>query len=73
MLDMARTAPASALRWEQRHRWIEQHPAWTFADYDNAAAGDILSHTEYMTMRHEAERRALQKAQAAEDAKAQHG
>jgi hypothetical protein len=66
MLDMASTAPAAALRWEQRHRWLADHPAWTFADYDNAAAGDILSHGEYLKMRHEAERKALKDAQAAE-------
>ena len=47
-----------ALRWHARQKWIEDHAGWTFADYDAAAAGDILMHEEYLTMQREAEKKA---------------
>lgn len=64
LLDMASTAPRKAITWYERHAWIEDHPGWTFADYDQAAAGDILRHDDYLKMRREAEKRALDKARA---------
>jgi len=65
VLDLATTAPLRAWRWHERHRWIEEHPGWTFADYDAASAGDILLHGEYQKMTHEAERKALEKIRSA--------
>ena len=64
MLDLASTAPVKALRWHERHRWIEDHPGWTFADYDAASAADILLHSEYQKMTREAEKKAREKAEA---------
>lgn len=65
MLDMAPTAPKKALQWEAKHRWIEEHPGWTFDAYENARAGDIQSHDDYLKMRREAEKHAVEKAKAA--------
>jgi len=41
------SAPIGAVEWLRRHAWIEDHSGWTFDDYDNARAGDILTHEEY--------------------------
>ena len=62
MLDLASAAPLRALRWWERHHWVEDHPGWTFADYDAASAGDILLHSEYLKIQREVEKKALEKA-----------
>ncbi len=35
------TAPAEAIRQMARARFVNEHPGWTYRDYDEAAAGDI--------------------------------
>ncbi len=41
------TVPALALRWFERARFVNEHPGWTYRDYDEAAAGDILLDRDY--------------------------
>lgn len=65
---MASTAPASAVRLSERAQFVKDHPGWTFEDYDNAAAGDILFMREYEKMIREAEHKALEEAAAKRDA-----
>jgi hypothetical protein len=36
-------------RWE-RFRWVEDHPGWTYDDYDNAKASDIGLAREFLRM-----------------------
>lgn len=71
MLGMSHTAPKAAVQRAERAQFVREHPGWTFADYDAAAAGDIAFQREYERMRTAAERHALEKAQqdarAAED------
>lgn len=59
MLGMSRTAPGPAAKLAERAQFVKDHPGWTFADYDAAAAGDILFQVEYEKMRRGAERKAL--------------
>lgn len=35
------TAPVQAVRAMERAQYVNQHPGWTYRDYDEAAAGDI--------------------------------
>lgn len=44
------TAPEKAIRWYERQKWIEEHPGWTFRDYDEADAADILLNRDYRNM-----------------------
>jgi len=44
------TAPVAATAWFERHKWIEEHPGWTYRDYDEAEAGDILLERDYRNM-----------------------
>lgn len=67
MLGMASAAPRKALRLAERAQFVKDHPGWTFADYDAAAAGDIAFQREYERMRQEAERHALEKARQEAD------
>ena len=50
--------------WLERAQWIIDHPGWTFAAYDAAAAGDITFQRAYETMRREAEQQARARAEA---------
>jgi hypothetical protein len=43
------TAPMLAARLFERSQWVERLH-WTFAEYDNASAGDIAFHREYLDM-----------------------
>jgi len=45
------TAPAAAVRWWERAKFVNEHPGWTYRDYDAADAGDILLDAEYRVMR----------------------
>jgi len=47
----------------ERAQFVIDHPGWTFADYDNAKAGDILFMREYEKMLRAAEDKALREAQ----------
>lgn len=73
MLGMSRTAPLHATRLAERAQFVKDHPGWTFADYDNAAAGDIAFQRSYEQMLRGVEQKALEDAardaqeQAAED------
>ena len=44
------TAPEKALRWFERAQFIAEHAGWTYRDYDEAEAGDILLDKEYRSM-----------------------
>jgi hypothetical protein len=44
------TAPAAALRWWERAHFVNEHPGWTYRDYDEAEAGDILLDKDYRAM-----------------------
>lgn len=44
------TAPAGAVAWFERARFVNEHPGWTYRDYDEAEAGDILLDGEYQTI-----------------------
>lgn len=65
MLGQQRTAPAAAIQLAERAQFVKDHPGWTFADYDAAAAGDILFQQEYEKILRECERQAIEKAKAA--------
>ena len=41
------TAPLVALRWFARAKFVHEHPAYKYPDYDAADAGDILMDAEY--------------------------
>lgn len=64
MLGQQHTAPIKARRLAERAQWIIDHPGWTFAAYDAAAAGDITFQRAYETMRREAEQQARARAEA---------
>jgi hypothetical protein len=64
ILGQGQTAPIKALKLAERSQWIEDHPGWTFRDYDEAPAGAILFHRDFLTMQREAERQALDAAKA---------
>lgn len=44
------TAPETAIRWWERAKFIHEHQGWTYRDYDDASAGDILLDQEYLSM-----------------------
>jgi hypothetical protein len=67
---MQHTAPVKALRLAERAQFVKDHPGWTFRDYDEANAGDILFMREFEKMLREAERKALEEAKAKQEAKA---
>lgn len=64
MLGQEPTAPIEAIRLAERAQFILDHPGWTFEDYDNAAAGDLLFLTEYQKMAGARDRQLLEKARA---------
>ena len=39
-----------AVRLFERARFVAEHPGWTYRDYDEAAAADILFDREYRAM-----------------------
>ncbi len=45
------TAPVTALRWWDRARFVNEHPGWTYRDYDEAAAGDIQLDADYRAIK----------------------
>lgn len=63
VLGMAATTPVDGSQWYDMHAWVEDHPGWTFAAYRAARAGDILSHADFLTMRHEAQKKAMERAE----------
>jgi hypothetical protein len=34
----------------KRWRYVQEHPGWTYADYDACAAGDLLLHDEFAAL-----------------------
>lgn len=44
------TAPAKAVAWFERQKWVDEHQGWTYRDYDEADAGDILLERDYRNM-----------------------
>ena len=46
------TAPEPAVAWLKRVRFVHEHSGWTYRDYDEAEAGDILLDQEYLTLMH---------------------
>lgn len=64
MLDMQSTAPKKAIMLAERAQFVLDHPAWKFADYDSAAAGDIAFLREFEKMRAVAQERELEKLKA---------
>lgn len=63
MLGMEPTAPVRANLLAARAQFIEDHPGWTFADYDTAAAGDIAFQNEYRKIVGACQRKALEEMQ----------
>lgn len=47
----ADTAPARALRLMKRAQYVNEHPGWTYRDYDAANAGDIWFDEVYRSTR----------------------
>jgi hypothetical protein len=45
-----RTAPQSAVKWFERMKFVHDHSGWTFRDYDEADAADILLDHDYHAM-----------------------
>lgn len=45
-----RTAPATAVAWFERAKFVNEHAGWTYRDYDEAEAGDILLDGDYQTL-----------------------
>jgi hypothetical protein len=44
------TAPLDAIKAFERYQFIQQHPGWTYRDYDEADAGDILLDKDFTAM-----------------------
>lgn len=44
------TAPVKAVRLFERAQFVNNHPGWTYRDYDEASAGDILFDREFQAM-----------------------
>ena len=63
IMGIQRTAPVMANRKAERAQFIIDHPGWTFKDYDEAAAGDIVFMLDYQKMLRAAEDKALREAQ----------
>jgi hypothetical protein len=40
----------AAVRWFERAKFVHEHAGWTYRDYDEADAGDILLDGEYLNM-----------------------
>lgn len=40
----------AAIRWYKRAKFVAEHPGWTYRDYDEASAADILLDQEYRAM-----------------------
>ena len=40
----------ATVRWFERQMFVEEHPGWTFRDYDEADAADILLNRDYRNM-----------------------
>jgi len=45
-----KTAPDAAVKWFDRMKFVHDHSGWTFRDYDEAAASDILLDRDWHTM-----------------------
>lgn len=61
------TAPVDAIRLFERYLFVKQHPAYTYAAYDAAAAGDIMLDAEFAKV----EQAMMDKAK--KDAEVEHG
>jgi len=41
------TAPQGVIRWFERAQFVHEHVGWTYRDYDEADAADILLDRDY--------------------------
>ena len=44
------TAPVAAVKAFERYKFVNDHAGWTYRDYDEADAGDILLDQEFTAM-----------------------
>jgi len=44
------TAPLRAVHWFERAQFVTHHAGWTYRDYDEASAGDILLDRDYQAI-----------------------